>query len=111
MSEPERPNSEDEKAVPMPPSGAARPAFRSSKMTPVLAEETLRSRIVSATALILLFASLKAKDAKGFLHALKHLVANRDEARQLAQAAREYALSERTTEAQVHLWRQAIDAD
>jgi hypothetical protein len=51
MSEPERPNSEDEKAVPMPLSGAARPAFRSSKITPVLAEETLRSRIVSATAL------------------------------------------------------------
>ena len=54
---------------------------------------------------------LKAKDAKGFLHALKHLVANRDEAKQLAKAARDYALADRTTEAQVHLWRQAIDAD
>lgn len=51
---------------------------------------------------------LKAADAKGFLHAIKHLVANRDEARQLAEAAREYVLKERTTEAQIHTWREAI---
>jgi len=53
---------------------------------------------------------LKAGDAKGFLHAIKHLVTHRDEARQLAQAARDYALAERTTQKQIHLWKEAIGA-
>ena len=50
ISEPARPKSEDEKAMPMPFSGAARPAFRSSKMTPVLADETSSDWMVLATA-------------------------------------------------------------
>jgi glycosyltransferase involved in cell wall biosynthesis len=52
---------------------------------------------------------LKAKDPAGFLSHIKHLVRNRDEAGQLAQAAREYVLKERTTKAQIHLWEAAID--
>jgi len=51
---------------------------------------------------------LKAADAKGFYHAIKHLVTHRDEAKQLAQAAREYTLAERTTAAQIGLWEEAI---
>ena len=52
---------------------------------------------------------LKASDAKGFLRAIQHLVANRDEVRQLAEAARSYALAERTTAAQIHHWQEALD--
>lgn len=52
----------------------------------------------------------KAKDAKGFLKAIQHLVRNRDEARQLGVAAREYVLANRTTAAQIHLWKQAINS-
>jgi soluble cytochrome b562 len=52
--------------------------------------------------------SMKCKDAKGFYHAIKHLVTHRDEAKQLAQAARDYTLKERTTSAQIHLWKEAI---
>jgi hypothetical protein len=51
---------------------------------------------------------MKVKDAKGFYHAIKHLVANRDDAKQLAQAARDYTLKERTTAAQIDLWKEAI---
>lgn len=52
---------------------------------------------------------LMAKDAKGFLRAIQHLVSNREEARQLASEAREYVLRERTTEAQIGLWREAVE--
>lgn len=52
---------------------------------------------------------LKASDAKGFLRAIQQLVENRDEVKQLAAAARGYVLAERTTQAQVHLWQEAID--
>ena len=52
---------------------------------------------------------LKAKDAGGFFKQVKHLVANRDEARQLAAAAKEHVLRERTTEAQIGLWREAVE--
>lgn len=51
---------------------------------------------------------LKAATAKDFLHIVKHLVANRDEVRQLAAAARAYVLGERTTQAQIHKWREAV---
>ena len=51
---------------------------------------------------------MKVKDARGFYHAIKHLVQNRDEAKQLAQAARDYTLKERTTQAQLDLWKEAI---
>lgn len=50
---------------------------------------------------------LKAKDSQGFLKIFKHLVKHPDEAKQLAQAARDYTLSERTTEAQIDCWRDA----
>jgi hypothetical protein len=52
---------------------------------------------------------LKAGDANGFLDAIKRLVRNRGLVKELAAAAREYTLSERTTERQIHLWRQAIN--
>lgn len=39
---------------------------------------------------------------------LKHIVANRDEVKAKAQAAREYTLTERTTAAQIHCWEEAI---
>lgn len=52
---------------------------------------------------------LKAADAKGFLRAIQHLVRNRDETKQLAGAAREYVLTERTTQAQIHCWQEAIN--
>lgn len=54
---------------------------------------------------------LMARDAKGFLHAIQHLVRNREEARQLAAEAREYTLRERTIQTQIEAWREAIDAD
>lgn len=52
--------------------------------------------------------SVKVSNAKGFYHAVKHFVQNRDEARQLGQAAREYVLKHRTIQAQIGLWREAI---
>jgi hypothetical protein len=52
---------------------------------------------------------VKAADAKGFLKAIQHLVRHRDEARQLAAAAREYVLSERTTAAQIDHWQAALN--
>ena len=54
---------------------------------------------------------LKAKDERGWLDVIRHLVRNQDEARQLGQAARDYVLSERTTRAQIHLWEAAIDGE
>jgi glycosyltransferase involved in cell wall biosynthesis len=51
---------------------------------------------------------LKAKDAKGFYHLIRHLVTNRDEAKNLASAAKRYVLAERTTQAQIGRWRDAI---
>ena len=52
--------------------------------------------------------AMKAADAKGFYRAVQHLVANRDEAKEMAAAAREHVLGERTTAAQIHTWREAI---
>ena len=52
---------------------------------------------------------LKAKDAKGFYQAIRRLIENRDEVKQLASAAREYVLKERTAEAQRHYWLEAIE--
>jgi hypothetical protein len=51
---------------------------------------------------------LKAGNAEGFLKAVKRLVGNRDEVKELAQAARDYTLAERTTEAQIDCWREAV---
>jgi glycosyltransferase involved in cell wall biosynthesis len=52
---------------------------------------------------------LKAADARGFYRAVRHLVEHRDEARQLGAAAREYVLRERTAEAQIDRWKEAIE--
>lgn len=52
---------------------------------------------------------LKAKDAAGFYKAIRHLVTHRDEAKQLARAAREYTLTHRTIDTNVHLWEQAVN--
>lgn len=52
---------------------------------------------------------LRAKDAREFLHHVKHLVKNRDEARQLAGAAREHVLMERTVEKNIHRWQEAVE--
>lgn len=52
---------------------------------------------------------LKARDDRDWLRVIKHLVARPEEARQLAAAAREYVLAERTAAAQVGLWREAIE--
>jgi len=52
---------------------------------------------------------LKAGGAKEFRRAIEHLVRHPDEARQLAAAAREYVLAERTTAAQIHHWQEAIN--
>jgi glycosyltransferase involved in cell wall biosynthesis len=54
---------------------------------------------------------LKASSSKDFLNHVKHLVANRDEVKKLASAAREYVLEKRTTQAQIHLWRDALVED
>lgn len=51
---------------------------------------------------------MKADNSEGFLRALKHLVAHREEIPQLAKAAREYVLTERTNTAQAHYWEDAI---
>lgn len=54
--------------------------------------------------------AFKAADPAGFLDAVRHLVRNRDEARQMAAAAREYVLANRTTQAQLGTWQEAIAA-
>ena len=52
---------------------------------------------------------LKARDAKGFLHAIKRLVQNRDEVKDLAADARDYVLKERTIMANIHKWEEAVN--
>lgn len=50
----------------------------------------------------------KAADAKDFFHVIKHLVANQDEAKQMARAARDYVLAERTMKTNIWRWQEAI---
>jgi hypothetical protein len=52
---------------------------------------------------------LKARTAADFKRAVKHLVRNPGEAKQLAAAARAYVLAERTTAAQIDKWKEACD--
>lgn len=54
---------------------------------------------------------LRAKDAKGFLHQLKRLVADRGEVKALAAAARVRVLAERTNVAQRDAWLEAVTDD
>jgi glycosyltransferase involved in cell wall biosynthesis len=54
---------------------------------------------------------LKAKDARGFYDRIRHLVQNRDEVKQLAQAGRDYVTTERLIGHQVHKWEEAVSAD
>jgi len=49
-----------------------------------------------------------AETPKDFLKIVKHLVANRDEARQTARLAREYVLAERTIQVSIQRWRDAL---
>jgi hypothetical protein len=51
---------------------------------------------------------LKAKDARGFYERIRHLVQNRDEVKQLAQAGRKYVTSERLITQQIDKWRDAV---
>lgn len=51
-----------------------------------------------------------AETAKDFKRIVKHLVRNRDEVRQAAQAAREYVLTERNIHRTVQEWRDALCA-
>jgi hypothetical protein len=50
---------------------------------------------------------LKARTAAEFFHHVRHLVTHRDEARQLAEAARQHVLAERTIETNVWRWEEA----
>lgn len=50
---------------------------------------------------------LKAKDERGFLKAIQHLVANRDEARQMAAELKQHVLAKRTVAGNIDLWRHA----
>jgi hypothetical protein len=54
--------------------------------------------------------ALKASDADGFYKQIRRLVQNRDEARELAAAAREYVLAERTIGANIDKWKEAVAA-
>ncbi len=47
-------------------------------------------------------------DAKAFLRAVQWAVANKDEVRQLAREARDYVSAERSVEANIDRWREAI---
>ncbi|MCR4338820.1 MAG: hypothetical protein NUW01_02920, partial [Gemmatimonadaceae bacterium] len=49
-----------------------------------------------------------AASPKEFLKLVKHMVANRDEVRETARLAREYAITERNIGHGVHAWREAI---
>src|SRR4029077_409734 len=49
-----------------------------------------------------------AQDAKDFLKAVKHLVANRDEARETARLARKQVLAERSISVGIQSWREAL---
>jgi hypothetical protein len=53
--------------------------------------------------------AVRAEDAAGFYKAVRRLVQNRDEVKQLAAAAREHVLKERTITANLWRWRQAIE--
>ena len=53
--------------------------------------------------------ALKASDADGFFRHVRRLVQNRDEAPQMAAAAREFVLERRTMAANIGLWRQAVE--
>jgi hypothetical protein len=50
-----------------------------------------------------------AERPKDFVKAVKHLVANREETKQLANAAREWVLENRSIERTIDTWRQAVD--
>ena len=52
---------------------------------------------------------LKARTPKDFLRRIQHLVQNRDEVKQLGQAARDYVARERLITQQVHKWAEAVD--
>jgi glycosyltransferase involved in cell wall biosynthesis len=52
--------------------------------------------------------TIKATDAAGFYRAVRRLVQNRDEVKQLAAAAREHVLKERTITANLWRWEEAI---
>lgn len=54
---------------------------------------------------------LKAANSQGFLDQIKRLVRNRGEVRELAHAAREYVLTERTNTAQAYLWEEALTSE
>jgi hypothetical protein len=51
---------------------------------------------------------LVADSKKGFVKAVKHLVANREETRQLARAARAWVLKHRQIKDSVEAWREAL---
>lgn len=51
---------------------------------------------------------LVADSRKGFVKAVKHLIAHRDEARELATAARDWVLEHRTIDKSIHTWREAV---
>ena len=53
---------------------------------------------------------LKAKTPKDFLRLIQHFVKNRDEVKQLGEAARKYVLRDRTTVRQVQAWRDALNS-
>lgn len=50
----------------------------------------------------------RCHDAKSFLLAVQWAVANKDEVRALALEARDYVLAERTVEANIHRWAEAV---
>lgn len=54
--------------------------------------------------------AVKADDAAGFYRAIRRLVQDKAEARQMGAAAREYVLKERTVEANSWRWTEAITA-
>jgi hypothetical protein len=54
---------------------------------------------------------LKAKTPADFLKAIRHLVTNRDETKQLAANAKDYVNRYRTTQAQIGCWRAAIEGE
>lgn len=51
-----------------------------------------------------------AETKKDYVKAVKHLIANRDEARETARLAREYALTKRNIAQSVETWRAAVSA-
>jgi len=52
--------------------------------------------------------AVKAKDATGFYKAVRHLVANPEEARQMANESRKHVLEKRTMQANIGLWAEAV---